>query len=199
MDQIKTGQLIRQLRCEQGLTQKQLAERIHISDKTVSKWETGNGFPDVSLLNVLARVLGVRPEILLSGEKPEKERENGTMKKLKFYVCPDCGNVMTSISDAEISCCGKTLRSLEAHKAEEADFLNMEAADGEWYITSAHEMSKAHYIAFVAFLTDSTLVLSRQYPEWNLQVHMPCFSRGRLVWYCTRHGLMYRDIRIPRR
>ena len=51
MDQIKTGKLIRKLRTDMGLTQKQLAERLHVSDKAVSKWGTGNGCPDLSLLS----------------------------------------------------------------------------------------------------------------------------------------------------
>ena len=117
------------------------------------------------------------------------------MKKTKIYACQDCGNILTSASDADISCCGKKLFPLEPRKAEASETLQMEEVDGEWYITSNHEMTKSHYIAFVAFLTDNILILSRQYPEWNLQVRMPHYARGRLLWYCTKCGLLYKDIR----
>lgn len=197
MDPIKTGQLIRQFRMQLGLTQRELAEMLHVTDKTVSKWETGGGCPDISLLRELSGVLGVSMETLLRGERTEQE-DTGNMKKLRFYVCPDCGNILTSSADAQVHCCGKHLTPLTPKKAEEADFLRMEAVDGEWYITSDHAMTKEDYIAFVAFLTDSQLILSRQYPEWSLQVRMPYIARGRLLWYSTDQGLLYREIFIKR-
>ena len=197
MDLIKTGQLIRQFRMQLGLTQRELAEMLHVTDKTVSKWETGGGCPDISLLRELSGVLGVSMETLLRGERTEQE-DTGNMKKLRFYVCPDCGNILTSSADAQVHCCGKHLTPLTPKKAEEADFLRMEAVDGEWYITSDHAMTKEDYIAFVAFLTDSQLILSRQYPEWSLQVRMPYIARGRLLWYSTDQGLLYREIFIKR-
>ena len=120
------------------------------------------------------------------------------MKKLRFYICPDCGNILTSSAEADVHCCGRRLEALTPEKAEERDMLHMEAADGEWFITAEHPMTKENYIAFVAFLTDSQLLLSRQYPEWSLQVRMPYYARGRLLWYSTDKGLLYRDIFIRR-
>ena len=67
MRQTDTGALIAQLRKEQGLTQKQLAEQLHISDRTISKWERGAGFPDVSLLEPLADALHCSVVSLLGG------------------------------------------------------------------------------------------------------------------------------------
>ena len=98
MDPIKTGRLIRQLRTGQGLTQRALADRLHVTDKTVSKWETGGGCPDISLLRELAGVLGVSMETLLRGEISGQE-DNGNMKKLRFYICPECGNILTSSAE----------------------------------------------------------------------------------------------------
>lgn len=135
MDQIKTGELIRSLRIKNKLTQKQLAEQINVSDKAVSKWETGKGCPDISLLTELAEVFQVDLQAILKGEINQKESETGNMKKLKFYVCPDCGNVITSTSEANISCCGKKLVALEARKAEENEKLSIEDMHGEWYIS----------------------------------------------------------------
>ena len=119
MDPIKTGQLIRQFRMQLGLTQRELAEMLHVTDKTVSKWETGGGCPDISLLRELSGVLGVSMETLLRGERTEQE-DTGNMKKLRFYVCPDCGNILTSSADAQVHCCGKHLTPLTPKKAEEA-------------------------------------------------------------------------------
>lgn len=113
------------------------------------------------------------------------------MKKLKFYVCPTCGNVLTGTSEASVSCCGKKLPALAPEKAEEAEKLTIERIDNEAFISSPHEMTKAHYISFVAFLSGDTLILKKQYPEWDLQVRFPRFRHGMLVWYCTQHGLFY--------
>ena len=195
MDQIRTGSLIRQLRTERGLTQKQLAERINVSDKAVSKWERGNGCPDVSLLTALAEVLDTDIQALLSGSIEKNESEKGDMKKIRFYVCPKCGNIITASSEAAVSCCGTKLTALEAKEAQDDEKLRIEDIGGEWFISSEHEMTKQHYISFVAFLSDSNVMMFRQYPEWNLQITMPLYRYGRLVWYCTNHGLMYMDLK----
>ena len=99
MDQIKTGTLIRTLRTQKGLTQKALAEAVGVGDKAVSKWERGLGCPDVSLLPQLSRVLGVGLEALLSGALDANDQERGNMKKMKFYVCPGCGNLITAATE----------------------------------------------------------------------------------------------------
>ena len=198
MDPVRTGELIRQFRIRMQLTQKQLAERIHVSDKAVSKWETGNGCPDISLLSVLADVFGTDVQTLLSGELDKNESEKGNMKRLRFYVCKECGNILTATSDASVTCCGGKLTPLQPRKAEEHEKLNMEDAGGEWFLTSGHPMTKEHYISFVAYVNDSTALLCKQYPEWNLQVHLPMYRSGRLLWYCNQCGLLYQDIRMSR-
>ncbi|MBR6044560.1 MAG: helix-turn-helix domain-containing protein [Ruminococcus sp.] len=195
MDQVKTGRLIRQLRTQLGLTQKQLAERIGVGDKAVSKWELGNGCPDISLIPALAEVFGTDTGVLLSGEIDKNESEKGNMKKLKFYVCKDCGNIVAAASEAAVTCCGSRLAPLEPRKAEESERLSIEDIGGELYITSAHSMTKEHYISFAAYQSDSTLMLFRQYPEWPVQIHLPVFRSGRLVWYCTGCGLLYQELR----
>ena len=187
MDQIKTGGLIRALRTQKGLTQKALAEAVGVGDKAVSKWERGLGCPDVSLLPELSRVLGVWLEALLSGQIDANDQERGNMKKLNFYVCPDCGNLITAATEAGVSCCGRTLLPLEPQKPEEP--LSVEKIDDSWFISSPHPMTKEHYVSFVALLTGDTLFLRRLYPEWDLQTRVPCLGHGILLWYCTKHGL----------
>lgn len=195
MDQIKTGELIKRLRTDMGLTQKQLAERISVSDKAVSKWETGSGCPDISLLSALAEVFGTDIQVLLSGEIDKNKSEVGNMKKLKFYVCKDCGNIITATSEAAVTCCGNRLSALEPQKAEESEMLKVEDIGGELYISSDHEMTKEHFISFAAYQSDSSFMMFKQYPEWNVQFTLPLYRSGRLVWYCTKCGLMYQDIR----
>ena len=191
MDNEKIGKLIYGLRKERNMTQLQLAEILHISDKTVSKWERGQGCPDISLLVDLSRVLGVDMEKLLSGRLEANEERGGNMKKLNFYVCPECGNVITTMTEAGISCCGKKLQPLEAVKAADEEKLSVENIENDYYISSDHPMLKEHYISFVALLTGDTLTLKKQYPEWDLQVRIPGRTHGKLIWYCTEHGLFY--------
>lgn len=191
MDNEKIGKLIYGLRKERNMTQLQLAEILHISDKTVSKWERGQGCPDISLLVDLSRVLGVDMEKLLSGRLEANEERGGNMKKLNFYVCPECGNVITTMTEAGISCCGKKLQPLEAVKAHDEERLLVENIENDYYISSDHPMLKEHYISFVALLTGDTLTLKKQYPEWDLQVRIPGRTHGKLIWYCTEHGLFY--------
>ena len=194
MDQIKTGRLIRQRRTALGLTQDQLAQKLHVSDKAVSKWETGNGCPDLSLLGELSEIFGTDIETLLSGEINKNEMENGDMKKLRFYVCRDCGNIITATSDAAVSCCGNKLTALEPRPANDNERLRVEDIGGEWYITSDHEMTKEHHISFVAYVSDSSLMMFRQYPEWAVNINMPVVRFGRLVWYCNKCGLLYQEL-----
>ena len=191
MDTEKIGKLIYGLRKERNMTQLQLAEILHISDKTVSKWERGQGCPDISLLVDLSCVLGVDMEKLLSGRLEANEERGGNMKKLNFYVCPECGNVITAMTEAGISCCGKKLQPLEAVKAPDEERLLVENIENDYYISSDHPMLKEHYISFVALLTGDTLTLKKQYPEWDLQVRIPGRTHGKLIWYCTEHGLFY--------
>ena len=195
MDQTRTGALIRRLRIRSGLTQKQLAGQINVSDKAVSKWECGNGSPDISLLPALAEVLGTDMQTLLAGRIRKNESEKGDMKKIRFYICRECGNIITATSEAAVTCCGKTLTPSVPEPAPEADRLRMEEIDGEWYVTADHAMRKEHYISFAAYISDSTVMLFKQYPEWAMQFTMPLCRSGRLVWYCTQCGLLYQDIR----
>lgn len=170
MDQIKTGRLIRSLRTRRGVTQAELAQLIGVSDKAVSKWERGCGAPDLSLLS---QALGVDIEALFRGEMEENKVSCGNMKKLKFYVCPDCGNLVFSTEEADISCFGRKLTAALPQKAAGDEMLSGHASGGEWCISSAHEMRREHYISFVAFLTGDTLIVKKFYPEWGARDSSP--------------------------
>ena len=191
MDCQKTGQLIRQLRLERGMTQQQLADKLNISPKTVSKWECGLGCPDVSLLGALAASLGVQAETLLQGDLAEGSPVSGNMRKLNFYVCPVCGSISTSTGRVQLSCCGKVLAPLTAQKAAPEDKLKLEQVEDEWFVTSEHPMTKECYISFLALATGESVQLIKQYPEWDLQARLPRKRHGTLYWYSTEQGLFY--------
>lgn len=194
MDNAKIGKLIYKLRKEKNLTQLQLAQMMLISDKTVSKWERGLGCPEVSLLAHLSEIFDVDLEELLSGELNTNDILGGNMKKIKFYICPNCSNIVTAMTDTTVTCCGKKLKETQPRKAEENEKLNVEIIENEYFVSSEHEMSREHYIAFAALLTGDSIIMRKQYPEWNFQTRIPILAHGKLLWYCTNHGLFYQII-----
>jgi len=197
LDCSKTGALLYRLRKEKGLTQKQVAERMNISDKTISKWERGLGCPDVNLLRELSDLFEINVEKILDGDLESNDIEQGNLKRIKFYVCPICGNVINNTGNAEISCCGRKLSPLIAKPADEMHTATIEDTDGEYYITFNHEMSKTHYISFVAYVTNDKLLLVKLYPEQAAAVSLPKMSSNillhkysrKLYYYCSKHGL----------
>lgn len=194
MNPEKTGALIAALRRERGLTQRELAARLLVSDRTVSKWERGAGLPDVSLLGEVAEVFGVSIEVLLGGELTASEETGGNMKKAKYLVCPTCGALNVVCGGAELTCCGKRLVACAPRKAADGEKLQVEQVEDEWFISSGHPMTKDHHISFVALVTGQKITLLKQYPEWNLEVRLPRRERGMLLWHCTQHGLFYQYI-----
>lgn len=191
MDYQKIGALIRRLRQERGLTQRELAAALSLSPKTVSKWERGAGCPDVSLLEALSETLQVNIPALLSGDLAENQLTGGSMKQTRFFVCPVCGNLSFCTGGAAVSCCSRPLEPLTAQKAAPEETLRVTESDGDWYVESSHPASKDNYISFVALVTGETLLVLRQYPEWDLHVRIPGRPHGKLVWYSTTRGLFY--------
>lgn len=191
MDCGKTGALIRRLRLEGGLTQKQLAEQLRISPKTVSKWEVGQGCPDVTLLPDLSAALGVGLDSLLTGNLEENSPVPGNMKHIKFYVCPTCGSITAATGTIQAACCGMTLSPLTAQKAAEADRLTVESVEDEWFLTGSHPMTKENHISFLAFATGDSVQILKQYPEWDLQARLPRRRHGTLFFFSTEKGLFY--------
>lgn len=194
MDNEKTGKLILKLRKEKQMTQSELADVLGVSDKAVSKWERGQGIPDVSLLVALSEFFKINIDDILAGETAEKMPETGNMKNLKFYVCPSCGNITVCTGSAEISCCGRRLELLEMKKPDAEHDVKVEVIEDEWYITSEHPMQKDHHLLFAAFMTGDRLQMIKQYPEWDMQVRIRKQGHGKLVWCCNKHGLFYKLI-----
>lgn len=194
MNSYVTGSAIKALREEKKLTQLQLADRLGVSDKAVSKWETGKGLPDISLVEPLARELGVSVVELMNGEQIVNRNTSGNMLRLRFYVCPICGNVLTGLGNAVVSCCGVLLPPLEAEEADEAHAMTPEPVEDEWFLTAAHPMTKEHHLSFLAYVTSDRLQMVKLYPEGNAEARFKRIGRGVVYAYCNRHGLMKRKI-----
>lgn len=188
---IKIGNIIRTLRLERNMTQKELADKMNISDRTVSKWERGLGCPEISLISEISDLLGVDTQSLLIGDITPNDFVVGNMKNTKYYVCPTCHNITFCTGKAEVSCCGKKLAAQTLKKADDSEKLSVEVNEEDWYITSTHPMVKQHYISFVVFATGDGIQIMKQYPEWNLELRIPKRGHGMLIWYCTQHGLLY--------
>ena len=189
MNTYVTGTAIRQLRESRNLTQAELAEKIGVSSKTVSKWETAKGLPDISLLQPLAQTLGISVIELMNGEHVVNQNPSGNMLRCKFYVCPICGNIIHSTGNALVSCCGITLPPLDAETADDDHLLTIENVEDEHFITVHHPMSKNHFISFVSFVTSDRIQLVKLYPEGNAETRLQLRGMGYLYYYCNQHGL----------
>ena len=187
MDRYVTGATIKQLRESKKLTQEELAAKIGVSSKAVSKWETGKGLPDISLLQPLSEALGISVIELMNGEHIYNQNISGNMLRCKFYVCPVCGNVIHSLGNALVSCCGITLPALEAEDADNA--LSIEKVEDEYFISIDHPMTKQHFISFLAHVTSDRVQLVKFYPEGNAETRLQLRGMGYLYYYCNRHGL----------
>ena len=194
MNTYVTGSTIRQLREKRNLTQAELGEKIGVSSKTVSKWETAKGLPDISLLLPLAQALGISQIELMNGEPITNRNVSANLLRGKFYVCPVCGKVLHSTGSAVVSCCGITLPSLDAEEADGDHAVIVESVEDEHFITVHHPMTKAHFISFVAFVTCDRVQLVKLYPEGNAQTRLQLRGKGFLYYYCNRHGLFQKKI-----
>lgn len=189
-----TGSVIKKLREAKGITQQQLAEEIGVTAKAVSKWETGKGLPDISLIEDLGKTLGASVMELISGETVINQNASSNMLLTEFYVCPVCGNIIHSTGKAVISCHGISLPPLEAEEFDDYHGVSIENVEDEKFITVHHEMSKSHFISFIAYVTTDRIQLVKLYPEGNAETRIQLRGRGYLYIYCNRHGFMKKGI-----
>lgn len=194
MDSYVTGPAIRLMRERKNMTQADLAALLGVSSKTISKWETAKGLPDISLLQPLAQALGVSLPELMSGTPVANRNTSANLLRSKFYVCPVCGNIIHATGESVISCCGLTLPPLEAEEPDDAHVVSLEPVEDEFFISISHEMTKSHYISFLAFLTSDRLQMVKLYPEGNAETRFQIRGHGWLYLYCNRHGLMKKRI-----
>lgn len=188
------NETIRALRERKALTQKQLAEKLCISDKTISKWETGKGLPDISLLEDLARALGVSLTELMTGDLQTNENRSANLRRMGFYVCPVCGNVITAVGKGSFSCCGIPLPVQEAQPEDNAHTIIVEPVEDEICVTIAHPMTKSHYISFIAWVSNDRAELVKLYPEQDITVRFKKRGHGTVYAYCNRDALFSRRL-----
>ena len=189
MNQYVTGAMIRRLRENKQMTQQQLADKLNVTAKAISKWETNHGYPDISLVEQLADALGVSIIELFSGENVVNTNKSFNMLRTKFYVCPICGNIIYSTGETVVSCCGIVLPSLEAEPEDDLQRLCIEKVEDEYYVTIPHEMNKRHYISFIAAVKDDGLEIKKLYAEGNAEARFKISRTKYLLYYCNLHGL----------
>ena len=190
MNSYVTGKTIKTLREKKGLTQSELGNILGVGAKAVSKWETAKGLPDITLIEPLASVLGVSLTEFLSGEMVMNKNLSSNILRSKFYVCPVCGNIISAVGDAAISCHGITLPPLEAEDTQENYQITIEKVEDEHFISVNHSMTKEHYISFIAYLTSDRVQFVKFYPEGNAETRLNFRGGGFLYIYCNKHGLM---------
>ena len=194
MNTYVTGATIKALRESRKMTQAELADKLGVSSKTVSKWETAKGLPDISLLQSLAQALGISVIELMNGEHIINRNVSANMLRSRFYVCPICGNAIHALGNAVVSCCGVTVPALEAEEPDRDHTLTIENVEDEHFVTVHHPMTKTHFISFIAFVTSDRLQLVKLYPEGDAQTRLQLRGRGYLYYFCNRHGLFRKRI-----
>ena len=171
-----------------------MADRVGVSSKTISKWETAKGLPDISLLQPLAQALGISVIELMNGEHIINKNVSANILRSKFYICPICGNTIHALGNTLVSCCGITLPALEAEEADDAHDITIEHVEDEYFVMVHHPMTKQHYISFAAFITSDRFQMVKFYPEGNAETRFHLRGRGFLYGCCNRHGLMKQKI-----
>ncbi len=193
MNQYVTGEVIKEMRQQKKMTQLQLAEHLGVTDKTISKWETGKGYPDIVLLEPIADAFQISVTELISGNRIKNENVSANMMRSKFYICPICGNVIHSMGEAVIQCHGVQLLPEEADAEDEDHKVLIERIEDEYYVRIDHEMTKSHYISFIAATSPDGIQMVKLYPEGNAQARFKISGVRKIYFYCNRDGLFIVD------
>ena len=194
MNNYINGETIKKLREREGITQAELAEILSISPKTVSKWETSKGLPDITLLMPLASALKVSLIELVAGYEINNNNIGANFNRGKWYVCPICGNVIHAMGEAVVSCCGVTLPVIENEDLNENHFINVERDGSEYYVKINHPMTKEHYICFIAYTTDAGIQVTKLYPEGEASARFAIKGHGIIHVYCNHHGKFVKKV-----
>ena len=194
MNQYVTGEVIKEMRKQKHMTQLQLADHLGVTDKTVSKWENGKGYPDIALLEPIADAFQISVTELISGNRIKNENVSANMLRSKFYVCPICGNAVHAMGDAVIQCHGVQLLPEEAENSDENHMIFIERIEDEYYVRIDHEMTKLHYISFIAATSTDSIQMVKLYPEGNAEAHFKVSRVKKIFFYCNKDGLFSIDV-----
>ncbi|MGN0250869.1 MAG: helix-turn-helix domain-containing protein [Oliverpabstia sp.] len=195
MNQYVTGAVIKELREKNHLTQAELADLLNVSDKTISKWETAKGYPDITLLEPIANVFRISVAELISGNTVNNVNVSANMMRSHFYVCPVCGNIIHSMGEAVISCHGITLFPIEVEMGDEDHRIQIEKIEDEYYVTIDHDMTKNHYISFMAAASSDRMQIVKLYSEGDAQARFKMNGVREIFYYCNRDGLFKQKVR----
>ena len=194
MNQYVTGAVIKELREKNHFTQAELAAKLNVSSKTISKWETAKGYPDISLLEPLAEVFRVSLTELISGNAVKNVNVSANMLRSKFYVCPVCSNVLHSMGEAVIHCHGVLLTPCQPEETDENHMIFVERVEDEYYVRIEHDMTKEHYVSFVAALSADKIQMIKLYPEGSAEARFKINGVKKILFYCNRDGLFSMDV-----
>ena len=134
-------------------------------------------------------MFGVSITELLSGNAVENINISANMFRSKFYVCPICGNIFHSMGEAVIQCHGVQLTPAQAEETDENHIILIEKVEDDYFVQIDHEMTKKHYISFVAAMSSDNMQMIKLYPEGNAEVRFPTRGVRKLFFYCNRDGL----------
>ena len=107
----------------------------------------------------------------------------------KFYVCPVCGNVIHTMGAAVISCHGVQLTPCIPEETDEHHMIFIERVEDEYFVRIEHDMTKDHYISFIAALSPDKLQMTKLYPEGNAECRFKINVVKQIMFYCNRDGL----------
>ncbi len=194
MNYEKISTTLKFLRLQKNMTQKQLAEKLNLTEQAISKWERGHGLPDISTCPLLADIFGVDTDVILTGCLEENKEVGNNMKNLNYYICPICGNTIAASSEANVSCCGRPIQAASMRKAADDEKMTVETVEDEHYIFCDHPMTKEDYISLTIFASTEKLEVTKHYPEWNFQMRIPKSRHGQVIWYTKKQGFLYQLI-----
>lgn len=130
----------------------------------------------------------------MNGEYIANKNVSANMKKSKFYVCPICGNIIHSVRENIDSCCGIVLHFLEAENEDDNHKINIEKIENEYLVSLNHEMTKQHYISFIAYVTVDRCEIVKLYSEQEAITRFLRRDSGTIYVYCNKDGLIKKNI-----
>jgi len=164
------------------MTQKEFAERIRVSDKTVSAWERGDRHISAEMLTKVLRNFDISPDDFFLTEEEISD-------DFHFYICPKCDNIAIMHKKSKIFCCGIEMQKVQWNPSENSISAKTKIKNDFLYATFMHEMNYNHYIQFVALVKKNGFEIYVMNPGDSPEVCFNFRKRGRLFAYCNVHGL----------
>ena len=128
---------------------------------------------------------------LLSGQAVNNVNVSANMLRSKFYICPVCGNIIHCMGEAVIQCHGVQLMPCQAEEMDEKHKLIIEKVEDEYFVRVEHDMTKEHYISFMAAVSGDHIQMIKLYPEGNAEARFNPRGVRQILFYCNQDGLFY--------